>query len=258
MSEKKQKIKTSLKKDIGKNAIKSKEKPVVVPIVQNRLPSPDTKKIIKTFVETLLEENKTNTTNIDNSNSFSPPTDNQIKNEIKEKENLPIKIKMNDKTKELELNKLDKKDRSKSLEKIKKNNNNSMYKRNNLNIINKNNIKKKNKSSVNIYTHSEKKENKNHRRIIQTEQPFKTPCNRESIGNKMIRDEIEKEKKMCAEKIKIIKEHILSLKKKEEELAKKMMQLNYKENALSRKNLQNEELKEKEISKPQNQIIKNN
>ena len=195
MSEKNQKIKTSLKKGIGKNATKSKEKPSV-PIMQNRLPSPNTKKIIKTFVESIMEENKTNTTNIDNNNnSISPSSDNQINNKIKEKEDFPIKIKKNNKINELELNKLDKKDRSKSLEKAKKKNNNISYKRNNLNLITNNKIKKKNKSYVNICINSEKKEKKNSRRIIQTEQTFKTPCNRETVGDKMVREEIAKEKK---------------------------------------------------------------
>ena len=57
-----------------------------------------------------MEENKTNITNIDNNKSFSPPINNQIKNEIKEKEDFPIKIKKNNKIKVLELNKLDKKE----------------------------------------------------------------------------------------------------------------------------------------------------
>ena len=268
MSEKKQKLKTSLNKVIEKKAKTSKENPAVS-IMKNRKPSPNTKKIIKSFVESLMEENKNNIANInnidiidnieniDNINHFSPPSNDQINNKIKEKEEYPIKIKKDNKAKELELNKFVKKESSKSLEKIKKKTNFTTYKRNNINIVANNKIKKKNKSSVNIYINSEKKEKKNYGKIIQTEQTFKTTCNKETIGYKMIREEIAKEKKMCAEKIKIIKEHILSLQKKEEELTQKMMHLNNKENALSKKNIQNEDTKEKEISKPKNQIINN-
>ena len=55
------------------------------------------------------------------------------------------------------------------------------------------------------------------------------------LNNESIKDEYPKVF------VKIIKDHILSLQKKEEELAKKMMQLNYKENALSRKKFEIEE-----------------
>ena len=71
-----------------------------------------------------------------------------------------------------------------------------------------------------------KKENQKYNKIVKrSESNVKTPCNKETIGDKMIREELAKEKKMCAERLKIIKDHILSLQRKEEELARKMLQI---------------------------------
>jgi hypothetical protein len=82
-----------------------------------------------------------------------------------------------------------------------------------------------------------KGKNKNIRnnRIPSTESNVLSPNNKETLGDKMMKIELAREKKICAEKLRIIKEHILSLQKKEEELSKKMMKLNDKENALAKK-----------------------
>ena len=66
----------------------------------------------------------------------------------------------------------------------------------------------------------------------------------------MIREEIAKEKKMCTEKIKIIRAHILSLQKKEEELEKKVIKLNNQENALGKINIEKVENTGKEENIP--------
>ena len=85
------------------------------------------------------------------------------------------------------------------------------------------------------------KNSNNHKKSIKSQSNFGIRINRDTIGNKMIREEIAREKKMYTEKIKIIKAHILSLQKKEEELEKKVMILNSRENALGNLNIEKED-----------------
>ena len=97
------------------------------------------------------------------------------------------------------------------------------------------------RNNLNIYN-TEKNDLRNtNKNVMKSQSNFKVVINRDTIGKKMIREEIAKEKKMCNEKIKIIKAHILSLQKKEEELVKKVVILNHKENALGKSDIEKEE-----------------
>ena len=236
MSSIKQKItkKSDSNKKIEENVIKKKEESAS--ITENVLKmTPHIKTIISSFVKSLLDINENNNVNLNK--SFSPQI-NKVNTKLDVKEDAPIRIKQDQKeVKELDINLTSQKSRYKSTGKIKKNLN-STHKKPNLNIVVNSNNKLKNKSSSNISinkSNKSKKNNINYRRMIQTENNFKTPCNRETIGDKLIREEIAKEKKICAEKMRIIKDHILSLQKKEEELLKKMLKLKYQENILTRK-----------------------
>jgi len=140
------------------------------------------------------------------------------------------------------------KDLSKSSQKVKQNNTN--YKKNiSMSKSNKNfsyNIR----NDLPVYK-TEKKDNKKiNKKMMKSENNFKTPVIKETIGNKMIREEIAKEKKMCTEKIKIIRAHILSLQKKEEELEKKVIKLSNQENALGKINTEKVENTGKEENIP--------
>ncbi len=274
MSEKKQKIysKSDIIKKDDKNKLNQKEKSF--PNIKKRKMSPKTKKLISNFVNSLFETEKQNLNKslspsnnkqknkikenkqkiLINKNNFqkqkektnpiikrdelSPKTN---KNSITPLINLKGKPNLN-KSFSPVLNKIKEdysrknikeksvmKDRSKSSEKMKKERNTTCdYKKYNIRINLNNNQKIRNNN-----LNTEKKEN--NKRIIKTENNAKTPSYRPTIGDKMIKNEIAKEKKMCAEKLKIIKDHILSLQRKEEELSKKMIQLNYKENELKKK-----------------------
>ena len=252
MSSIKQKItkKSDSNKRIIENAIKMKEESAA--ITENMLKmTPHIKTIISSFVKSLLDINENNNVNLNK--SFSPQI-NKVNTKLDVKEDAPIRIKQDQKeAKELDINLTSQKNRYKSTGKIKKNLN-STHKKPNLNIVVNSNNKLKNKSSLNISINKSKKNNINYRRMIQTENNFKTPCNRETIGDKLIREEIAKEKKICAEKMRIIKDHILSLQKKEEELLKKMLKLKYQENILTRKKMENG--KESVLPKPQNTMNK--
>ena len=143
-----------------------------------------------------------------------------------------------------------------SAQKIKSKNSgvNYLNKKNNINInININNGRfnkaKTNTSNTMINPHvsydnldkKEKKEKKNNKKTMKTENNFKAPSNIEKLGKKIIKEEIAQEKKTTVEKLKIIKMHILSLKKKEEELTNKLIKLNNQENALSKNDKDNKE-----------------
>lgn len=253
MSSKKQKItmKSDSNKRIDENAVKMKEESVPIIEKVDKM-TPKLKTIISGFVKSLLDIDENNNVNLNK--SFSPPN-NKVNTKLDLKENDPLRIKQSHKeVKESDINLTSQKNRCKSTGKIKKNIN-PTYKKNSLNIVSNNKLK--NKSSTNININKSNKNNKNsnnYGRIIQTEHNFKTPCNRETIGDKLIREEIAKEKKMCAEKMRIIKDHILSLQKKEEELLKKMLKLKYQENILTRKKMENG--KENASPKPQNTMNK--
>ena len=253
----KNKIKEKAPKIIkNDNLQKPKEKEKSIPNIQKGVMSPKTKKVISTFINSLFENEKPKL-----NKSFSP----SHKAKYKVKEDLPKIIKLNKKeNKVIDIKpKTEKNERSKSSEKVQKHRLIN-YKKNNIRInINSNNNKKRNRTQdiTNTNSNTENKENKkSNRKNIKTEYIAKTPINRTTIGEKMMKEEIAKEKKICAEKLKIIKEHILSLQRKEEELSKKMMQLNNRENALNKKNIEIEPEKEKEdnIDNIQNELVKNN
>ena len=230
MSDDKKKITTKL--TIDKKQPNNNENPIEE---MSELPKGKTSQIISTFIDSLFDNEKSFL-----NKSFSPSHKKQ-KIKIRQKEEIYIKTKSNKKkNKKIKIYKSkEKNERNKSLIKIKKSSN--TYKKNDLSInIGNNNKKIKNiKTLVNTHTpnYAVKKENQKYNKLVKrSESNVKTPCNKETIGDKMIREELAKEKKMCAERLKIIKDHILSLQRKEEELARKMLQINKKENALTKKN----------------------
>ena len=249
MSDKKKKITTKLsldKKQTNNNTNPIEEMP--------ELPKGKTFQIISTFIDSLFDNDKSFL-----NKSFSPSHKKQ-KIKIKQKEEIYIKTKSNKKkNKKIKINKSkEKNERNKSLIKIKKHSN--TFKNNDLNInIGNNNKKIKNiKTLANARTPNYviKKENhKNNKIVKRSESNVKTPCNKETIGDKMIREELAKEKKICAERLKIIKDHILSLRRKEEELARKMIEINKKENALTKKNTGIRENSDIELSQNQLEMI---
>ena len=238
------KAKNKIKEHNRKKLIKcnnfQKQKEKSTPILKKDEMSPKaTKKIVSIFINSLFEKEKPNL-----NKSFNP-SHNKVKN---------INIKNNKKDiKE----KSENKKRNKSSEKPKKNRNRT-YRKNNIRInINSNKSNKNinnNEIIINANYNTEKENKKNNRRIIRTENNAKTPNFRPTIGENMIRDEIAKEKKICAERLKIIKDHILSLQRKEEELSKKMMQLSNKENELNKKKVENiqEKVNETKLVNSQN------
>lgn len=187
------------------------------------------KKFISSFINSLFEE--------DNAKIIksSTPIQNKTKKKIKK---TPQKLMNNKKSNKLiVLNKHSEiKEISKSLEKV-KNLKNTPYDKNYNKIILYSNQRNKKNPDIEILAHTSydiENKNKIYKNIInKTENNTKTPLHRQTIGEKKMKEDIAKEKKMCSEKLRIIKDHILSLQRKEEELAKKMKQLNYKESTLN-------------------------
>ena len=255
MSEKKPKIITKSSTNKNKKKNKSKKNGPIIIVSLDQI-TPRTRKIIAKFVRDIIDEEKKNELN-NEKKSFSP-FQTKIKNKLNYKEEsqakTPIKAK---EVKYKETNKVkDKKNMNNSAQKIKSKNSgvNYLNKKNNINInININNGRfnkaKTKTSNTMINPHvsydnldkKEKKEKKNNKKTMKTENNFKAPSNIEKLGKKMIKEEIAQEKKTTVEKLKIIKMHILSLKKKEEELTNKLIKLNNQENALSKNDKDNKE-----------------
>ena len=150
------------------------------------------------------------------------------------------------KPKELNVKRDKKNHLSKSSQKTRPNNNHNLKQKIYMSKSNKNFIHNI-RSNLSVYNNTEKNEMKNNnKKVTKSKSNAKIKINRDTIGQKMIREEIAKEKKMCTEKIKIIKAHILSLQKKEEELEKKVMILNNRENALGNLNIEKEEYNDNE------------
>jgi hypothetical protein len=236
MSEHKQKKKpktAKIKKQIN-NEVKIDE--IIIPILPEVKMKPITEKIIKKFVNSLFENEKEN---IKLNNTVSPSQNKKI-SKIKHKEilNSDTKNKYNKKNILEKNDDKNKNKRNKTSGKVVKSN--SLCQNNNINI----NLDNKKNQNYNLTvspqtSHYKVKKGKNknirNNRIPSTESNVLSPNNKETLGDKMMKIELAREKKICAEKLRIIKEHILSLQKKEEELSKKMMKLNDKENALAKK-----------------------
>ena len=236
MSEHKQKKKpktAKIKKQINHE---EKSDEIIKPILPEVKMKPITEKIIKQFVNSLFENEKEN---IKLNNTVSPSQNKKI-SKIKHKEilNSDTKNKNNKKNILEKNNDKNKNKRNKTSGKVVKSN--SLCQNNNINI----NLDNKNKQNYNLTVSPQtshykvkkgKKKNIGNYRIPSTESNVLSPTNKETLGDKMMKIELAREKKICAEKLRIIKEHILSLQKKEEELSKKMMKLNDKENALAKK-----------------------
>ena len=269
MSEKKPKITTKSSTNKNKEKIKTKKNNPITIVSLDQI-TPKTRKIISKFVIEIIDEEKKN-----EKKSFSP-IQTKIKNKINHKEEFQAKtpIKSKDSNQKESIKVKERKNLSNSAQKIKSNAVNYFNKKNNINInINVNNGRfNKTKTATNtahtmINPHisydtldkkekREKKMKKDIKKSMKTENNFKTPSSKETLGEKMLKEEIAQEKKTTVEKLKIIKMHILSLQKKEEELANKLIKLNNQENALSKKDKDNEEKalnleKEEKIEKPQ-------
>ena len=267
MSEKKPKITTKSSTHKNKEKNKSKKNNPISIVSLDQI-TPRTRKIIAKFVRDIIDEEKKNET-INEKKSLSP-LQTKIKSKINNKEDLQSKTPIKSKEgKQKEANKvINRKNLSNSAQKIKSKNNavNYFNKKNNINInINVNNGRfnktKTSTSTANTMVNphisydnldkrekKEKKEKKDIKKSMKTENYFKSPSNKETIGQKLIKEEIAQEKKTTVEKLKIIKMHILSLKKKEEELANKLIKLNNQESMLSKKDKDNEE-KEQNLEK---------
>ena len=238
MSDKKQKIITKSK--IPKNKEKNKTKKPKYEIILDETITPRTKQIISTFIKSIIEDSKKN----DDKKKYLSPVLNRSKKKINHQDELSLTITPKENRRKI-FHKNHKRERSNSAQKFKNKNKHNM-----VNNFNKKNYFRQNKTSytitnaLNTYENGKKDIKENHKKLLLNENNLKSPANKETIGQKMIREEIAKEKKMTSEKLKIIKEHILSLQKKEEELEKKMIKLNNQENALNKKNIQKEDDKE--------------
>ena len=240
MSEHKQKVKPKTAKMTKKINNDQKTNDIIIPILpdEEMEMKPLTQKLIKNFVNSLFDNERENKNKkMNNTCSSSQHKKTSI---IKHKEEIlsqsKHKDKDNKKQKTEKSNNKKKNARNQTSSKVKKSN--SVFPKDDININLDNKKNKKFSFTVNPHTPNykpKKENNKNNKIIHTTESNVRTANNKETIGEKMLKDELAKEKKECAEKLRIIKEHILSLQKKEEELSKKMINLNKKENALAKK-----------------------
>ena len=207
MSDKKQKIITKSK--ISKNKEKNKTKKPKYEIILDETITPRTKKIISTFIKSIIEDSKKN----DDKKKYLSPVLNRSKKKINHQDELSLTITPKENRRKI-FHKNHKRERSNSAQKFKNKNKHNM-----VNNFNKKNYFRQNKTSytitnaLNTYENGKKDIKENHKKLLLNENNLKSPANKETIGQKMIREEIAKEKKMTSEKLKIIKEHILSLQK---------------------------------------------
>ena len=242
MSEHKQKAKPKTAKITKKINNDQKANDIIIPILPDdeMEMKPLTQKLIKSFVNSLFDNEKENKNKKMYNTSSS--SHNKKTSLIKHKEEILSNSKHKDKDKDNKKQKTEKPNnkkkntRNQTSSKVQKSN--SVFPKDDININLDNKKNKKFSFTVNPCTPNyklKKENNKNNKIMHTTESNVRTAINKETIGEKMIKDELAKEKKECAEKLRIIKEHILSLQKKEEELSKKMINLNKKENALAKK-----------------------